>query len=122
MDYVSEHAQGMTTITFIRKTKSPDKSFVTMEIRGGTIKQVYGRFNKLPALNVYRFLEEYAEKKGFMYDPYDLIMGESDIDADLLKYAEAKKKVSALASQPEEKESETYVQLTLSDLFPDVFQ
>ena len=36
------------------------------------IIQVYARMNTLPDYSVFRFLEEYSQKKGILLDPYQL--------------------------------------------------
>lgn len=95
MDYIEGHAKGTTTILFLRKTAEPRIPYVTMEVCRQEILQVYGRFNSLPAKEVYTFLEKYAKEKELVYDPYALIMegvtglDDEDLsDALLWEYAE----------------------------------
>ena len=78
MEYIRNHAEGSTTILFVRKPDVPEKSFVTMEVSDGGISQVYGRYNEFPEIEVYHFLEEYARAEKLHYDPYELIIENSD--------------------------------------------
>lgn len=72
--YISDHAEGETTILFLRKRESPNASFVTMEVCDDEIHQVYGRFNTLPQKEVYEFIIEYAKARVFFYDMRSLIL------------------------------------------------
>ncbi len=74
-NYISDHAEGETTILFLRKKESPNISFVTMEVGADDeIHQVYGRFNTLPQKDVYEFIVEYAKARVFFYDMRHLIL------------------------------------------------
>ena len=94
MEYVYEHAYAETTILFLRRAELPEKSFVTMEVSGDSIQQVYARYNELPGIEVYHFLENYAREKELLYDPYELIientegMGSCEYSEELWAYAE----------------------------------
>lgn len=44
--YVSNHAQGRTTIIFLRRKEDPDASFYTIEINNGRVIQIHGFGNK----------------------------------------------------------------------------
>lgn len=62
--YADRHANGTTTIIFIRKEAEPDKPFFTLEIdeKTGKIRQCYGKGNKVSYkqnLEVFQFLEHY---------------------------------------------------------------
>ena len=62
--YADRHANGTTTIIFIRKAADPDKPFFTLEIdeKTGKIRQCYGKGNKVSYkqnLEVFQFLEHY---------------------------------------------------------------
>ena len=73
MGYVESHAKYDTTILFLRRIEDVIKPFVTVEIRKKKIVQVFARYNKPAEVEVYRFLQEYAQKKGLIYDPFDVI-------------------------------------------------
>ena len=124
MDYVDAHAGGSTTILFLRKASAPDESFVTMEVKGKVIEQVYGRFNHLPPKEVYLFLEKYARARWLYYDPYRLIMDRYDEidpdewDGDLLLYAEEYHKRTHFRRFEWPDDGICYVQKTLWDVFP----
>ncbi len=67
--YIEEHAYGYTTILFLRPNYDLLHSYVTMEVEDREIRQVYDKFNFNPSLDVLDFLDEYATKKGFKYNP-----------------------------------------------------
>lgn len=73
-DYAYSHAEGDTTILFLRKKDAPNDSFVTMEVEYDEIRQVYGTCNKLPQKDVYEFIVKYAKAKVLGYDMRDLIL------------------------------------------------
>ena len=79
IEYVETHAKYDTTILFLRRIEDLTKPFVTVEVRNRKIAQVYAKFNKLAEIGVYRFLQEYAKEKDFLYNPFDLISVE-DLD------------------------------------------
>lgn len=74
MDYIHKHARGETTILFVRENDNIDKPFVTIEIFGGSINQIYGLYNSLPERSVFEFLKEYSEKRWVNYDPYNFLI------------------------------------------------
>lgn len=43
--YISDHANGKTTIIFIRKANEPNISYYTMEFKSGKIMQIRGKHN-----------------------------------------------------------------------------
>lgn len=51
--YAEKHANGDTTIIFIRNKDKPEHAFVTAEICNGKLQQVYGCGNCLPERAVY---------------------------------------------------------------------
>lgn len=129
-DYVTNHAEGDTTILFLRKKSNPDESFVTMEIEHEEIKQIYGTCNKLPNKDVYEFIVEYAKAKVFSYDMRDLILDniykidekDSIHGNELVEFA--------LHNQRRIKEDSTdyivimkdFHQISLEECFPDLFE
>ena len=46
--YLSSHSTGRSTILFLRDVKTPDIPYITVEIKGETIKQWYGAYDKKP--------------------------------------------------------------------------
>lgn len=46
--YINQHAEGRTTIVFVRKTDEPDKPYYTLEYRDSRLIQVSGWDNKKP--------------------------------------------------------------------------
>lgn len=75
-NYIIPQASAETTILYIRRKSKPEVSFVTMEVRGGAILQVYGKYNSLPDTSVYYFVEKYAYIKNLAYDPIRLLADE----------------------------------------------
>ncbi|MCR5703602.1 MAG: PcfJ domain-containing protein [Eubacterium sp.] len=71
--YLFRIAMGDTHILFVRHSDNPGKSFITMEITPqGKIVQAYKACNrKLDGENM-RFIEKYAEIKGFEFNPTEL--------------------------------------------------
>ncbi|MDO4876471.1 MAG: PcfJ domain-containing protein, partial [Oscillospiraceae bacterium] len=64
--YISRHAEGDTTVLFIRKCSSPDASFVAMEVDGCEVVQARARFNAEPDPDVMEFVEGFAKAKGLV--------------------------------------------------------
>ncbi len=60
--YISRVANGKTDVVFLRRSESPDKSFVTMEIREGEIVQARAEKNCDPADAVKAFIAKYADE------------------------------------------------------------
>ena len=95
MEYADRHADGETTILFLRKACAPDTPYVTLEVRDWQVTQVYARFNMPPPVEVYTFLEKYARRNWLYFNPYQVIMeacdeiDPDDWDSGLLNYAEA---------------------------------
>ncbi len=58
--YIGRVADGECQIFFLRKRSAPDKSFVTIEIRGdGSLGQVLGRFNRRPPRDAIEYVESW---------------------------------------------------------------
>ena len=66
--YISRHAEGDTTVLFIRKCSSPDTSFVAMEVNEGEIVQARAFCNAEPDPDVMEFVEGFAKAKGLVMD------------------------------------------------------
>lgn len=47
--YAGRHANGVLTILFLRRASSPDKSLVTIEMRGNQLQQIHGYKNEREA-------------------------------------------------------------------------
>lgn len=125
MNYIKPHADGETTILFIRQRNNPERSFVTMEVKDWEIRQVYGSCNSLPEEGVYDFLEEYAREMWIRYNPYDLILGNPDDDDDdeemdsarqtlLMKFATKYKEKDFSEASRMDDDSQEYEQLSLA--------
>lgn len=96
--YAEKHANGETTIIFIRSKENPEHAFVTAEISNGKLQQVYGHGNCLPGRAVYEVLEAYCHKNWIYYDPEELIwdsieeLDESEFEIELEEYLESYQK------------------------------
>ena len=75
LDYIDKHAKGITTIVFLRESTALASPYVTVEVCNNEIKQVYAKHNAKPRREVYMFLNEYAYRKGFGFDPEELQRG-----------------------------------------------
>lgn len=124
MNYISSHAAGNITIVFVRKRNEPRKPFVTIEISGHAITQVYGKYNVLPCKEVYIFLEKYAREKVLFYDPFELISksieNQEDVDDDLWYYFKDVEQRRQYPSFP--CEDICCYQMTLQDCFPSLIE
>ncbi|MBR1673584.1 MAG: PcfJ domain-containing protein [Eubacterium sp.] len=61
--YLKKHNDGKTAILFMRSISSPDKSYVTIEVRGENIEQWYGAHDKKDVTKAARkCIEEFEEK------------------------------------------------------------
>ncbi|OUP21428.1 hypothetical protein B5F29_02800 [Lachnoclostridium sp. An196] len=77
VQYISMHAERATTILFLRRVQRPGKSFVTMEVNcEQRITQIYCACNRDPDREVRKFVEEYAQEKGFHYEERDHMLEE----------------------------------------------
>ena len=127
-DYLGDHASGKTTILFLRMKDRSEKPFVTLEVKDGAVRQVYGRYNSLPEKEVYIFLESFAKARRLLYDPDMLIFGNTDdiddpeCDADLLEYAEDFHRRNDPGAGTGRSDETVCTQITLEELYPEVFQ
>jgi hypothetical protein len=62
-NYGKRHAEGDTTIMFIRNRTAPEKPFYTVEIYKGEVKQVQGDNHCAPTPEVKRFMEAFESAK-----------------------------------------------------------
>lgn len=123
MEYVEKYITYQTVILFVRKRDCIKEPFVTIEIDNNQeIVQVRERFNHVPdSIDLFSFMAEYAEKKGFDFNPLSLVKdmnddgGYDNCPQDIfefsLDYNERKKGLN----------SENEKQLTLADFFPEIF-
>lgn len=125
MDYMYTHANGKATILFVRKNDSIDKSFVTIKVNQNRwISEVRGKCNNLPDEDVYLFLEEYAQKTRLFYNPYVIIDAKSISTYNYLsQYIEDYKQRHILPGDYRfEYEGVEYRQISMTDLYPDLFE
>ena len=60
--YAESYAKGLTAIFFIRHVTSPDKSYVTLELKNKNVKQVYGFHNSKPDATVMDFVKNWKRE------------------------------------------------------------
>lgn len=71
--YVNGIIEGRTSVVFLRRKDSLDKSYFTVEIREGCITQVKGYRNSGPSsLELIQFIREYARAKGLLIESVDM--------------------------------------------------
>ncbi|AVK84427.1 hypothetical protein C3943_13035 [Lysinibacillus sp. B2A1] len=61
--YAQRHADGQTTILFVRNIKEPDESFYTVEVKDGKVWQIRGFKNKPATEDVQAFVDEFKKQK-----------------------------------------------------------
>ena len=66
--YLSAYASGKTDLYFMRKKDSPDASYITIEIRGGGLRQAYGYHNSKPSRAEMECIHTWCEKNGFSFN------------------------------------------------------
>jgi len=57
--YTQDHANGKTTIIFVRSKDEPDKPFFTMEYQSGRIIQIRGKHNLSAPENIRQAAEQW---------------------------------------------------------------
>ena len=60
--YAEDYSLGTCDIYFMRKTDSPDKSLVTVEVKGNTVVQSRAKHNSSLKENEQKFLDKWEEK------------------------------------------------------------
>lgn len=71
--FLRNHAEGKTSVLFIRKCERPEQTYLTMEVCDGEIVQVLGRKNRFLRKQELEFLMKYAAVKGFVFEPFSLL-------------------------------------------------
>lgn len=62
-NYLSKHNRGETSILFLRKEKTPNTPYITIEIDGTKIRQWYGAHDRKPKKEFFdKLLEEYTRQ------------------------------------------------------------
>lgn len=59
--YATRHAEGETTIFFVRRTEEPDEPFYTLEYRGGVIIQDHGYENATQTSEIFAFEKKWLK-------------------------------------------------------------
>jgi len=120
--YVEKHASGETTIVFIREKSRPSHSFVTMEIKGNRIMQIYGKHNRLPPRDIYEFVEKYARNNWICFNPDELICETFDYDEitdEIEEYLEEYHR--RIYFKLPYVDDDNCIQLSFDDLYPELF-
>ena len=62
--YIEKHAGGDTSILLMRRVDDPDTPLVTIEVRGGRLRQAFGSCNRRPDEDERAFIGAWGEEKG----------------------------------------------------------
>lgn len=73
--FIEKVADGKTTILFIRKKSSAEKSFFTLEIKGKSIRQCHGFNNCKMSGKVEQFVKKFCMEKGIIFNKGDELLG-----------------------------------------------
>lgn len=65
--YLTSIIEGEMTVVFMREKTNRNKSLVTMEIDGDSIKQAKACCNASPSIKEMKFIEKFAKAKGLKY-------------------------------------------------------
>lgn len=131
-EYIADHADGETTILFLRKTKAPYVPFVTIEVGlDDDIQQVYGKCNSLPQKAVYQFIVEYCKARQFSCDMKKLIIRNiSKIDEsnifrrdELMEFAlDVHHSIKQISMEKDFVDyAKEYHQISMEEYFPEVY-
>lgn len=73
--YAYRHANGETTILFLRKTEAPNTSFYTIEVNNGSVVQIHGFCNKWLGNDpeAAKFVNRWLKKQGFSFTKSQLL-------------------------------------------------
>lgn len=72
--YVHAIYEGITTILFIRRKEEPEKSYFTLEIRDGKVRQCHGQCNCEMTDEIEDFLWSFCKEKGIEYNYENCIL------------------------------------------------
>ena len=68
--YADRHVEGKVTILFLRKARTPDKPFLTIEMDGAKLRQIHGYRNEGLYTAEGRFAADPREKFRWLLDPW----------------------------------------------------
>ena len=63
--FIDKYASGQTDLWLMRKTSDPDTPLVTVEVRGGAIRQAFQSHNRQVTAAQRRFLSDWCEAVGY---------------------------------------------------------
>ncbi len=63
--FIDKYASGQTDLWLMRKTSDPDTPLVTVEVRGGTVRQAFQSHNRQVTAAQRRFLADWCEAVGY---------------------------------------------------------
>lgn len=64
--YADRYSKGLTAIFFIRQISKPNKSLVTLELKGNRVAQCLAAHNKQPDETIKRFVDEWKKEFRFV--------------------------------------------------------
>lgn len=68
--YVSDVANGLTKIYFLRRKEDEDNSFVTIEVKDSNVIQCKAKFNSKPCDSAMKFIKEWCKEKDLTFIGY----------------------------------------------------
>ena len=63
--FIDKYASGQTDLWLMRKSSDPDAPLVTVEVRGGTVRQAFQSHNRQVTVAQRRFLSDWCEAVGY---------------------------------------------------------
>ena len=63
--FIDKYASGQTDLWLMRKCSDPDRPLVTVEVRGGTVRQAFQSHNRQVTAAQRRFLSDWCEAAGY---------------------------------------------------------
>lgn len=123
--YIELVAEGKTNIVFIRKKEAMKESYITVEIKNRKILQFRARFNDIPEVEDFEFLEKMAIFCDLYYDPeillWDMDEG-NDIETEAPEHWEYIQQFKSRCKWPDYPEPGVDgVQIYLWDYYPQYF-
>ena len=128
VNYLRNHADydNDTRIVFLRRKNNINEPYVTIQIVDNIIYEALGKNNRLPEVEVYRFLEEYSRNAWLIYDPMKLIKpeiisrrAERERWEELERYLRDYKERNSMPLYEYDTENED--QISLTELYPEIF-
>lgn len=73
--YVSAYEQAETDLFLMRRVEEPEVPFVTIEVRGGRVRQAHGAFNATLSPQERAWVAKWCQREGFAFGDVDHALG-----------------------------------------------